>query len=359
MPSSFKVELSRDRCEVRVGAGLLKNCGALARQSGVEPTRCAIVTDANVAPRYLSAATDSLRAAGFDPVGVEIDPGELSKSLGTVGEIFDRLVQHELDRKSSIFALGGGVVGDIAGLVASTFMRGITLVQIPTTLVGQVDSALGGKNGVNHRDAKNLIGTFYQPRLVIADISTLATLPEREFREGLAEVIKYAAILEARMVDDLEREMPAIIARGPQALEAIVTRSLRHKADVIEHDEREHGRRALLNFGHTIGHALESSSGYGTLLHGEAVSIGMRAAARLSCQLTGLPSDQERRLLKLLRIAGLPVEMPEDWHNEHFIRALRLDKKRSDGGINFILLSEIGRPLIRRLELDQILGGLR
>ncbi|HEY2662904.1 MAG TPA: 3-dehydroquinate synthase [Candidatus Binataceae bacterium] len=359
MPSSFRVELPPNRCEVRVGTGLLEDCGELARRSGVDAGRCAVITDANVAPYYLESTISSLRAAGFDPVGVEIKAGELSKSLSTLGEIFDRLVEHELDRRSSIFALGGGVVGDIAGLTASTFMRGVALVQVPTTLVGQVDSALGGKNGVNHRDAKNLIGTFYQPRLVIADIGTLTTLPEREFREGLAEVIKYGAILDVRMVEDLEREMPAIVARDPQALDAIVSRSLRHKADVIERDEREHGRRALLNFGHTIGHALESSSGYGKLLHGEAVSIGIGAAARLSRRLAGFPADQERRLLKLLRAAGLPVELPDNWQRQSFIRALRLDKKRSEGAINFILLSEIGRAVIRRLTLDQILDGLQ
>jgi len=358
MASSFRVELSGNFSEVRVGSGLLEQTGELALGSGLSAGRCAIVTDANVAPLYLAAATKSLRGSGFDPVAVEITAGELSKSLSTIGEIFDRLVEHELDRSSSIFALGGGVVGDITGLAASTFMRGVPLVQVPTTVVGQVDSAFGGKNGVNHRDAKNLIGTFYQPRLVIADVATLESLPEREFREGLAEVVKYGAILEARMVDQLEGEMPAIAARDPNVLEAMVFRSLRHKAGVIERDERESGLRAILNFGHTIGHALESSSGYGNLLHGEAVSIGMGAAARLSREIAGFPPEDERRLLHLLRAAGLPVEMPKNWRSPRFMRALRLDKKRGVGGINFVLLTEIGHAVIRNLTLDQILAGL-
>jgi 3-dehydroquinate synthase len=358
MASSFRVELSGSRSEVRVGSGLLEQMGELALRGGLSAGRCAIVTDANVAPLYLASATKSLRGSGFDPVAVKIEAGELSKSLGTIGEIFDRLVEHEFDRSSSIFALGGGVVGDVAGLAASTFMRGVPLVQVPTTVVGQVDAAFGGKNGVNHRDAKNLIGTFYQPRLVIADVATLKSLPAREFREGLAEVIKYGAILEAQMVDQLEREMPAIVARDPDVLEAMVVRSLRHKASVIERDERESGLRAILNFGHTIGHALESSSGYGTLLHGEAVSIGMGAAARLSCEIAGFPPAEERRLVQLLHAAGLPVEMPKNWRSPRFMRALRLDKKRREGGINFILLTKMGQAVIRSLTLNQILAGL-
>ena len=201
-----------------------------------------------------------------------------------------------LDRNSTVFALGGGVVGDLAGFAAATFLRGVPLVQVPTTVVAQVDSALGGKTAINHRHAKNLIGAFYQPRLIVADVTTLATLPDREFREGLAEVIKYGAIMDAPMIADLERDLDAILARRPDLLEQVVARSLSHKAAVVGADEHEGGLRKTLNFGHTIGHAIEASAGYGSYFHGEAVAIGMVAAARLSSKYAGFSADEASRL---------------------------------------------------------------
>src|SRR5579885_1842677 len=278
---SFRVELGPNAHPVHVGAGALEQLGRLARAAAVAPGRAALVTDSNVARLYGERVAASLRAAGFIPRMVEVAAGEQSKSLATLERVYDALVEAELDRASAVFALGGGVIGDLAGFAAATYMRGIALVQVPTTLVGQVDSALGGKTAINHPRAKNLVGAFYQPRLIVADVMTLASLPGREFREGLAEVIKYGAIMDAPMIEALEAHLEAILRREPAVLEEVVTRSLKHKAAVVLSDAHERGLRKILNSGHTVGHALEASSGYGTFLHGEAVAIGMVAASKL------------------------------------------------------------------------------
>ena len=224
--------------------------------------------------------------------------------------------------------------------------------------MAQVDSSLGGKTGINHWQAKNLIGAFHQPRAIIVDIDTLRTLPDREFREGLAEVIKYGAIRDAPMVLDLERDMNKILTREAAILERMVARSLRHKADVVVADEREGGPRKTLNFGHTVGHALEASAGYGSYLHGEAVAIGMTVAARLSERFAGLSADESSRLIRLIGQAGLPTAMPSSAVTAEFIAALRLDKKRAENALEFVLLEKLGRSLTRRLEFDQILAAL-
>jgi 3-dehydroquinate synthase len=243
----------------------------------------------------------------------------------------------------------------LAGFAAATFLRGLPLVQIPTTVLAQVDSALGGKTAVNHHAAKNMIGAFYQPRLVVADVATLASLPEREFREGLAEVIKYGAIMDAPMVAALEHDMAAILARDRTSLVGIIERSLRNKANVVVSDEREGGLRKILNFGHTIGHALEAGSGYGNYLHGEAVAIGMAAATRISCAHAGLPTADALRLIQLIEAAGLPTRMPDGWHDADFVQALKLDKKRAGEGIEFVLLDRLGHAFTRNLGLNQII----
>ncbi|HZO81447.1 MAG TPA: 3-dehydroquinate synthase [Candidatus Binataceae bacterium] len=356
---SFRVELGPNAHPVHVGAGALEQLGRLARAAAVAPGRAALVTDSNVARLYGERVAASLRAAGFIPRMVEVAAGEQSKSLATLERVYDALVEAELDRASAVFALGGGVIGDLAGFAAATYMRGIALVQIPTTVVAQVDSALGGKTAVNHPRAKNLIGAFYQPRLVVADVSTLISLPEREFREGLAEVIKYGAIMDAAMVDALERGLDAILRREPAALEDAVERSLRHKAAVVASDEREGSLRRILNYGHTVGHALEASAGYGSLLHGEAVAIGMVAAGRLSQAFAGLAAADAARLERLLSRAGLPTAMPAGWRGgEEFARAMRLDKKRAGDAIEFILLDRLGHALTRKLSFAEILSGL-
>jgi 3-dehydroquinate synthase len=231
-------------------------------------------------------------------------------------------------------------------------------VQVPTTLLAQVDSALGGKTAINHRLGKNLIGAIYQPRLIVADVGLLHGLPDREFREGLAEVIKYGAIMDAPFIGELQRDLEAIIERRPALLESIVSRCLRHKAYVVERDEREAEMRAILNFGHTVGHALENSAGYGRYLHGEAIAIGMTAAARLSCHYAGLSNAEAERLRGLIAASGLPTEMPSGWLTEEFKQALARDKKRAADGIRFVLLPELGRIMMRTLTLEELIPRL-
>ncbi len=355
---TIRVNLGAASYQAHAGANIVDQLGKLARDADLEPGRCAIVTDSNVDKLYGAQVVAALEKSGFAPVVISVPPGEASKSLATLEVLYDRMTAAALDRTSTVFALGGGVVGDLAGFAASSYLRGVALVQIPTTVVAQVDSALGGKTGVNHRHAKNLIGAFYQPRLVVADVAMLSTLPAREFREGLAEVIKYGAIMDAPMIADLERDLHSILVRKLDLLEAVVARSLAHKAAVVSADEREAGLRKTLNFGHTIGHAIEASAGYGNYFHGEAVAIGMSAAARLSSAYAGLSTDDASRLERLLVRAGLPTAMPPGWRGEDFIRALNLDKKRAAGAIEFVLLDRIGHSLTRSLTLDEIVTPL-
>jgi 3-dehydroquinate synthase len=287
-----------------------------------------------------------------------VPAGEASKSFSVLEGLYDRMTAAEIDRGGAVFALGGGVVGDLAGFAAASYLRGIALVQLPTTMLAQVDSSLGGKTGINHPRAKNLIGAFHQPRAIIADVDTLRTLPDREFREGLAEVIKYGAIMDAPMVAELERDLDRILKHDGAIVEAIVARSLRHKAAVVVADEREGGLRKTLNFGHTVGHALEASAGFGSYLHGEAVAIGMTVAARLSEKFAGLSADEGSRLVRLIKQSGLPIEMPSDAVTPEFTSALRLDKKRAGDAIEFVLIEKLGTAVTRRLEFDQVLAAL-
>jgi 3-dehydroquinate synthase len=352
----FVVQLGVNSHAVQVGRGLLADIGGLAKRSGIAGGRCAVITDSNVGQLYATPVIDSLERHGFGPQLVEIPPGEPSKSLATIEQVYQRLAAAELDRDSAIFALGGGVIGDLAGFAAATYLRGLPLVQLPTSMVAQVDSALGGKTAVNLRDAKNLIGAFYQPRLIVADIETLRSLPEREFREGLAEVIKYGAILDGGFIDWLEQHMPKILAREADRLGEMVAQSLQYKAAIVSSDEREGGLRKILNFGHTLGHALEASTAYCNYLHGEAVAIGMAAAARLSTRHTGLRADQAKRLENLLKAAGLVTALPAGWLTGEFIRALRLDKKRRGDAVEFVLLDRLGHALTRKLSFEEILA---
>lgn len=355
---TIRIELGAAAHDAHVGAGLLDRLGEQARAAGLRPGACAVVTDTTVEKLYAARVVDALRQSTFAPVVISVPAGESSKSLASLATLYDRMTEAGLDRGSTVFALGGGVVGDLAGFAASSFLRGVALVQVPTTLVAQVDSALGGKTGINHRHAKNLIGAFYQPRLIVADVSTLSTLPEREFREGLAEVIKYGAIMDAPMIADLERDLDAILARKPDLLEHVVARSLAHKAAVVGADEREAGLRKTLNFGHTVGHAIEAGAGYGSYLHGEAVAIGMVAAARLSSRYAGFSADEASRLGRLIERAGLPTAMPANWNNPDFLRALGLDKKRSAGAVEFVLLERLGQYATKSLSIDAIIASL-
>jgi 3-dehydroquinate synthase len=260
-----------------------------------------------------------------------------------VGHCYEELAKARLERKSLVVALGGGVVGDLAGFVAATYLRGIPFVQIPTTLLAQVDSSVGGKTGVNLPQGKNLVGSFHQPRLVLCDLETLGTLPDREFRSGLAEIIKYGVIYDAALFHRLERDMPRLVARDAASLTSVIARSCEIKAEVVSQDETESGLRAILNFGHTIGHALEAISKYGKFLHGEAISLGQVAAGRISRTLTGFSDADEQRLARLLTAAGLPTRIRlSSAQREALLQAMMLDKKVSGGDVKFVLAKRLG-----------------
>ncbi len=336
------VPLGQRSYPIRIGTGLLATLGAACVRTGLRGS-CAIISDSNVAPGYGRAAWESLAHAGIEPVLVTVPAGETAKNLDTVRSCYDQLAERRLERKSFIVALGGGVVGDLAGFVAATYLRGIAFVQVPTTLLSQVDSSVGGKVGVNLRAGKNLIGAFYQPRLVVCDLATLKTLPAREYISGLAEVIKYGIIYDAALFERLEREMPKLLRREPKTLAAVIARCCEIKAEVVRQDETESGLRAILNFGHTVGHALEAISRYGRYLHGEAISMGQVAAARISAQVLGLPEAQVERITRLLERAGLPTETKlKASHRPRLLAAMKLDKKVNRGEIKLVLARRIG-----------------
>ncbi len=338
-----KVRLGPRSYDIKIGTGLLARLGRECARLGLG-RRCAIISDRNVAPRFGAAAQRTLARAGFEPVLITVSAGETAKRLKTVQACYDQLTAQRLERKSFIVALGGGVVGDLAGFVAATYLRGIAFVQVPTTLLAQVDSSVGGKVGVNLKAGKNLVGAFYQPRLVLCDLDTLAALPAREYRTGLAEVVKYGVIYDAGLFRRLERELPKLLEREPETLAAVVARCCEIKAEVVRQDETESGLRAILNFGHTLGHALEAVSRYGNYLHGEAIAIGQVAAARLSVQLLGLPAGDVDRITRLLRRAGLPTELKlSAAQRPKLLDAMRLDKKVSAGQIQFVLARRIGK----------------
>jgi 3-dehydroquinate synthase len=337
------VPLGNRSYRIIIGGGLLARMGDECARLKLG-MRCAVISDRNVAPLYAKAVRRSLSNAGFAPVLITVPAGETAKSLKTVQACYDQLAAHRLERKSFIVALGGGVVGDLAGFVAATYLRGIAFVQAPTTLLAQVDSSVGGKVGVNLKAGKNLVGAFYQPRLVLCDLDTRRTLPMREFRAGLAEVIKYGIIYDAKFFARLELDLPKLLKREPKTLAAVVARCCEIKAEVVGQDETEGGLRAVLNFGHTIGHAIENISGYGKFLHGEAISIGQVAAARLSSDLLGLPETDAGRIRHLFKRAGLPTAIGlNPARLKKLLTAMRLDKKVSGGEIKFVLARKIGR----------------
>jgi 3-dehydroquinate synthase len=342
---NVRVPLGERSYTIKIAPGLLSRLGAecAALKLGA---RCAIITDFNVAKHYARAAQHSLRAAGFSAVTITVPAGERAKSLSVVGACYDQLAAHRLERKSFIVALGGGVVGDLAGFVSATYLRGIPFVQVPTTLLSQVDSSVGGKVGVNLSAGKNLVGAFHQPQLVLCDLGALRTLPEREFRAGLAEVIKYGIIYDAALFRRLERDLDKLLRRDVNTLSAFVARSCAIKGDVVGQDETESGLRAILNFGHTIGHAIENISGYGKYLHGEAIAIGQVAAARISTELTGLPACDAARIAELLHRAGLPTQIKlSTAQRRQLLAAMKLDKKVSAGEIKFVLARRIGEVM--------------
>ena len=327
--------------DIQIGAGVIGEIGAaVARREG---RRAVVISDAAVA-RHAAAATASLTAAGIDTTAVAVPSGEASKSLAEAGRLWDALAANATDRQTHLVAVGGGVVGDLAGFVAATFARGLPVWQVPTTLVAQVDSAIGGKTGINLAAGKNLVGCFWQPSGVIADIDTLATLPDREFTSGLAEVVKYGMILDAEFFAWLEGHAADLVAREPRSLVHAVERSAALKAQVVSADEREEtGLRAVLNYGHTFAHAFETAAGYGTLLHGEAVSIGMACAARLAERLGRISSDIVTRQDALLAACRLPLAVPAlTASTDDLLAIMARDKKSLAGRLRFILPDRIG-----------------
>lgn len=331
------VELGARSYPIVIGRGLLG--GDADWSSYVHGPSCLIVTNETVAPLYADALRDSIHDKAIETV--VLPDGEQHKTTDAVAQVIDRLVASGANRDVTVIALGGGVVGDIAGFAAACYMRGVAFVQVPTTLLAQVDSSVGGKTGVNHPGGKNLIGAFHQPQLVLIDTDTLSTLPEREMRAGMAEVIKHAAIVDEDYFSWLEENVASILDGEPAALARTIARSCEIKAAVVAEDEREHGKRALLNYGHTFGHAIENTAGYGRWLHGEAVAVGMLLAAELS----GLESAAAGRLRRLVEAVGLPTDLG-DVDREAVLTAMQLDKKVLANQLRFILLRRLGEAYV-------------
>ena len=352
MTSTVTVNLGERSYPIVIGNGLLG--GGFDLGEYIAGDDCLVVTNDTVAPLYLDKLLPNL--GGRDVASLGLPDGEAHKTVETMQRILDQLVDMRANRDTTIVALGGGVVGDIAGFAAACYMRGVGFVQVPTTLLAQVDSSVGGKTGVNHAQGKNLIGAFHQPLAVLIDTDTLDTLPDRELSAGLAEVIKYGAICDAEFFAWLEDNIAELRGRNPDALAHAIRRSCECKAEVVAEDEREAGRRAILNFGHTFGHAIERCQGYGEWLHGEAVAAGMVMAAELS----KLPAIEVERLRALIAAAGLPVEPPAigqgDWMN-----AMGMDKKVQNKQLRFVLLRGIGTSFVSReydtARLDELTGA--
>ncbi len=340
---TLTVELGERSYPIHVGAGLLKQPELILPHLKLK--QVAVVTNTTVGPLYLDGLRSTLEGAGVKVLPIVLPDGEAYKNAETLNRIYDALLENRMERKSTLIALGGGVIGDLTGYAAATYLRGVPFIQIPTTLLAQVDSSVGGKTGINHPLGKNMIGAFYQPNLVLADTDTLNTLPDRELSAGLAEVIKYGLIRDPEFLAWLEANMDRLLARDPDALTFAILRSCRNKAEVVAADEREGGIRALLNLGHTFGHAIENGMGYGVWLHGEAVGAGMALAADLSMRLGWLSEADVERVRALLRRARLPDWAP-DLGVERYLELMGLDKKVEGGRIRFVLLQALGHAVI-------------
>lgn len=325
---------------IHIGAGILENAALLIAH--LPKKRAAIVTNTTVAPLYLDKLKRTLQAIGVQSVDVILPDGEVFKTFETLNLIYDALLTHRCERSTPLIALGGGVIGDMTGFAAACYLRGVPFIQIPTTLLSQVDSSVGGKTGINHPLGKNMIGAFYQPQLVLADISTLDTLSDKELSAGLAEVIKYGLIRDLPFLEWLEQHMEKLLARDTEALQYAVMRSCQNKAEVVAADERESGERALLNLGHTFGHAIESGMGYGVWLHGEGVAAGTMMAADLSQRLGWISEADVVRIRALFLRANLPVTAP-DLGIEKYMDYMGHDKKVEAGKLRFVLLKQLGQ----------------
>lgn len=341
MATTVSVNTPSGQYEVHIGSGLLKTIGAKLTELGLGK-KIAVIADQAVSALYSPALLESLREAGFTTSLTEVASGEPSKDIAVYAKVLSYLAQQRLDRQSTVIALGGGVIGDLTGFVAASYLRGVNFVQVPTTLLAMVDSSVGGKTGINLPEGKNLVGAFYQPRLVLADVDTLLSLPQRELSGGMAEIIKHGIIADP----ELFQQVASGVTGSPEKLASIIQRNVEIKAAVVSQDEREtSGKRALLNFGHTIGHAIEAAAGYGSLHHGEAVSIGIRAAAHLSHAVLKLPMTEVRRIEAALAANKLPLHFAGSSH-EKLAEIMGRDKKVKAGKINWVLTPRIGEAIV-------------
>ena len=340
---TLKVELAGRSYPIHIGRNLIGDASLILPH--LKRKHVAVVTNTTVAPLYLEQLTLSLQAVGVSVLPIILPDGEGYKNTQTLNTIYDALLQNRCERSTTLIALGGGVIGDLTGYAAATFLRGVPFIQIPTTLLSQVDSSVGGKTGINHPLGKNMIGAFYQPQVVLADIDTLKTLPSREFSAGMAEVVKYGLMRDAEFFDWLERNVEALMALDEQALSYAIYRSCQNKADLVALDEHEQGDRALLNLGHTFGHAIENAMGYGVWLHGEAVAAGTVLAADLSQRLGWLTASDSKRVSDILQAAKLPVTAP-NLGVERYLDLMGHDKKVEDGKIRLVLQQGIGKAVI-------------
>lgn len=342
MMKTLQVELGERSYPIYIGSGLLAQADLLT--PFVKSRQVMIVTNETVAPLYL-AQTQAI-FQGFQTETVILPDGEEYKTLDVMNRIFDALLSKQFDRQCTLVALGGGVIGDMTGFAASCYQRGVPFIQIPTTLLAQVDSSVGGKTAVNHPLGKNMIGSFYQPRCVLCDTDTLNTLEARQLSAGLAEVVKYGLLGDAEFFAWLEANTEALLRRDPAALAYAIERSCQDKAEIVAKDEKEGGVRALLNLGHTFGHAIETGMGYGTYLHGEAVAIGMIMAADMSARLGWLESAQTERIRRLLQAMQLPVQAPPELSSKRMLELMQVDKKVRDGKIRLVLLEALGQAVL-------------
>lgn len=356
--SAIDVQLGQRSYTIEIGTGNLRALGELTGR-WCRLSHAVVITDQNVESQHAQQAAASLAEAGAEVDVLVIEAGEESKSVDSAALLWDQMLAVGIDRKTVVVAVGGGVVGDLAGFVAATFARGLALVQVPTTLLAQVDSSVGGKVGINLAGAKNMVGAFWQPAGVLVDTAVLATLPEREYRSGLAEVVKYGVILDAEFFAYLEKHASELDKRDAAVLERVIARCCRLKAEVVEADEREEtGRRAVLNYGHTFAHALETVSGYGQFLHGEAVAIGMLCASRLAERLGRVDRDFTMRQHKLLSALGLPVELPAI-DRRALLAAMAHDKKVEHGRLRFVLPTRMGHvELVGDVPEDDVRAAL-
>ena len=352
MTKTLHVELGDNSYPLVVGTGLLDSVGDLLSPHA-KSNKVLIVSDAFVKMRYMPVVLTSLKAAGLDVSTIEVPVGEESKSLVQFSRIQDSLVEHQLDRGSMLIALGGGVIGDLAGFAAAVYMRGIPYVQIPTTLQAQVDASVGGKTAINHPKGKNLIGAFHQPKLVVIDVDTLKTLPQRDIRSGLIEVIKMGVIRDKPLFERVEENLDPILNLDDTTLIEIISQACVNKAEIVAKDEKESGLRMVLNYGHTFGHALEALTHYNRYRHGEAVSIGMNCAAQLATNLGMFSETDFQRQRTLLKRAKLPISFPADLTPEALCDAMYLDKKTLGGKLRLILPTRIGEVVIQNDVDDQ------